>query len=162
MDRISAFSKAMSQMVEVRWAERSFVVASLRDAGFLVKVRGGRGKSNYSSGGRLVPDHDLNDWLWVDFECDGVQGTVFLQCLDRDPNSGNIHVLYNRVGVRYYVNGKDVQLDRLNSCLLLPVDELREDATTSFSLPFSDSSIIDFVNMIREDVSFVREASVGL
>ena len=57
----------------------------------------GHGKPNYSSGGTLSKPYDLTNHMWIDLSYKGNDILISLQSFDIDPNSHNIHVLYDRI-----------------------------------------------------------------
>lgn len=65
------------------------------------KYFGGTGESDYSSGDTLEVDYDLSNHKWIDTIYKGCHILISLQSFDIDKNSGNIHLLYNRIGVIY-------------------------------------------------------------
>lgn len=80
----------------------------IKNAGLRVAKKGGKGDQGYTSGG-VIAAYDLRNWKWVcvkngnkDFDC-----TISLNMLDRDPNSGYIHALYDRIGFVFSANPKD-------------------------------------------------------
>lgn len=70
-------------------------------------ARAGKGWTKYTSD-RRIAEYDLSNWKWVeitddqDFEC-----IVSLNMPDIDPSSGNIHALFDRIGliVSYHKDG---------------------------------------------------------
>ena len=63
---------------------------------------GGSGIGRYTSGRRLAPPYDLRDWMWVCVRRGETEFLLSLQTFDRDPNSGNLHALTDRIGVYAY------------------------------------------------------------
>ena len=63
---------------------------------------GGSGIGRYTSGRRLAPPYDLRDWMWVCVRRGEMEFLLSLQTFDRDPNSGNLHALTDRIGVYAY------------------------------------------------------------
>ena len=62
------------------------------------------GRKTYSSGHSLKKPYDLSNWLWLDAYKDGVHFLISFQPYEIDPNSHNIHVLTDRIGVYAYTN----------------------------------------------------------
>lgn len=59
----------------------------------------GRGKSKYTSGGRIAP-FDLSNWKWVEVKDGGKFSCIIsLNMPEIDPKTQNIHALYDRVGL---------------------------------------------------------------
>jgi len=101
-DELETFRDIRDAYLQKRVAERRAIVQRLREAGYEVStnVRAGRGLSNYTSGGKLNPPHDLSHWMWVDaVRSDGVKVRVLLQSFDRDAQSKNEHVLLDRLSI---------------------------------------------------------------
>ncbi|WP_019229965.1 hypothetical protein [Sedimentibacter sp. B4] len=103
---------------ESREGERLKIVDYLEKCGYKVKKRGlaGKGVKKYISGGQLIKPFDLTNWKWIEITKDGREFLVSLQPPDKDPSSGNHHVLMDRIGV--YSNGHWIITD-----IDLPMDE---------------------------------------
>lgn len=70
--------------------------------GYKVNTRGstGKGVKKYISGGQLNKPFNLSNWKWIEItKDDGREFLVSLQPPDKDPSSGNHHVLMDRIGV---------------------------------------------------------------
>ena len=105
---------------------------------------GGRGAEKYTSGRRLSRPYDLSNHMWIDLSYKGNEILISLQSFDIDPNSHNIHVLYDRIGIMFE---KD--------CIILLPDNKSEvsDAflkmeTTNWELPLSEADMEEMVNYI--------------
>ena len=105
---------------------------------------GGRGDEKYTSGRRLSRPYDLSNHMWIDLSYKGNEILISLQSFDIDPNSHNIHVLYDRIGIMFE---KD--------CIILLPDNKSEvsDAflkmeTTNWELPLSEADMEEMVNYI--------------
>ena len=113
-----------------------------------VKTSGGCGKPNYSSGGTLSRPYDLSNHMYIDLSYKGNEILISLQSFDIDPNSHNIHVLYDRIGIIFW---KDEELDNKAG---EPDNELKvSDAflkmeTTNWELPLSEADMEEMVNYI--------------
>jgi len=109
-----------------------------------VKTSGGSGRSNYSSGRTLSKQYDLTNHMWIDLSYKGNDILISLQSFDIDPNSHNIHVLYDRIGIMF---GKD-------DIILLPDNKSKvSDAflkmeTTNWELPLSEAEMEEMVDYI--------------
>ena len=89
---------------------------SKRDSNFFLKEKdatdtfvrtgGGYGKKHYLSGGNLLRPYDLSNHMWIDLNYKGNDILISLQSFDIDPNSHNVHVLYDRVGILFENGGK--------------------------------------------------------
>lgn len=105
--------------------------SEIKKAGITVKTRGraGKGWPSYKSGGRIAA-YDLSNWKWVelnhadrDFTC-----IVSLNMTETDPNTGNTHCLFDRIGlyVTYPRNGCYYKTD-IYTDIDLPLDKKAED-----------------------------------
>ena len=105
---------------------------------------GGSGIPNYSSGGTLSRPYDLSNHMWIDLSYKGNDILISLQSFDIDPNSHNVHVLYDRVGILFEDGGK----------ILLPDNESEvSDAflkmkTTNWELPLYQAEMEEMVDYI--------------
>lgn len=89
----------------------------------------GRGKRTYGSGDRLIPPYDLSNWRWLEITHIPSQLIIFLslQPFDIDPSSGNLHVLYDRIGIYVHSAEKKTRAEALQKLMItdlsLPMDE---------------------------------------
>ena len=60
------------------------------------------GKTMYSSGHTLQEPFDLSNWIWLDTCKEGVNFLITFQPYEIDPNSHNMHILHDRIGVYAY------------------------------------------------------------
>lgn len=110
--------------------------------------RAGKGRGNYTSGGRMKKVYNLSNWKWVeiaddnDFEC-----IVSLNMPDVDPRSGNTHALFDRVGllVSYF---KD---DRYYETTIY----------TNFNLPLSEEDMEKIAQLVLEQYKIYCEKKEG-
>jgi hypothetical protein len=121
------------------------IVEALYEAGFAVQNRGyaGRGRKDYTSGGRLKPPYDLSNWMWIAAFRDGAYVSITLQVMDQNPAFGSIHALIDRLGVEVYRAGDPLD----------PDDPLREKHTTAFELPLSDEDMAALLDMIESKIA---------
>lgn len=109
-----------------------------------VQTSGGSGKPNYSSGGTLSRPYDLSNHMYIDLSYKGNEILISLQSFDIDPNSNNLHVLYDRIGIMF---GK-------NDIILLPdnkskvSDDFLKMETTNWELPLSEAEMEEMVDYI--------------
>ncbi|KUO63615.1 hypothetical protein APF79_04435 [bacterium BRH_c32] len=103
---------------ESREVERLKIVNHFEKCGFKVKKCGSAGKcvKKYKSGGQLNKPFDLSNWRWIEITKDDREFLVSLQPPDKDPKSGNHHVLMDRIGVCSNNHWKITNID-------LPMDE---------------------------------------
>lgn len=74
----------------------------LKAAGLEVLTRGGKGSINYRG------NYDLRNWKWVTVKsADGFDCAVSLNMLDIDPDTKDIHSLYDRIGLVLSPDPKD-------------------------------------------------------
>ena len=105
---------------------------------------GGIGDKKYTSGSRLSRSYDLTNHMWIDLSYKGNDILISLQTFDIDPNSNNLHVLYDRVGILFEKGSK----------ILLPDNELKVSddflkmETTNWELPLSGADMEEMVNYI--------------
>lgn len=138
MGNLENFIEPRAAYRAARVEQRALIVDALKGAGFSVKNRGRaeRGKIDYTSGGWLNPPYDLSDWLWVQAQRDGITLVVTLQVLDQDPNSINVHVLMDRIGVKIARDG----------------DSSKRVVTTQFELPLATSDLSDLLALILSKI----------
>lgn len=146
--RKAAFSKAKNEYEIQRDSERKKLSRYMSDKGFKVvgenpesgdrrkESRAGKGKS-YSSGGRLVPPYNLVNWKWVELESKSGDETVIISLnpYDIDPGSGNIHVLYDRIGI-YITSNKEALLYYTKTII------------TKYELPLTQEDLDQLYNLI--------------
>ena len=147
-DRRKEFSDTKNKYEKLRDFERGELSIYMSNKGFNVvgehpelganrrKSRAGKGKS-YSSGGRLDPPFNLINWKWVELESDDETVIISLNPYDIDPNSGNIHVLYDRIGI--YKMSKEKALLHSTKTVI-----------TKYELPLSKEDMEQLYNIIKE------------
>ena len=115
----------------------------------------GHGKPNYSSGGTLSRPYDLSNHMWIDLSYKGNDILISLQSFDIDPNSNNLHVLYDRIGIIFEkYEESDNKYEELDNKDGEPDNELKvSDAflkmeTTNWELPLSEAEMEEMVNYI--------------
>lgn len=135
------FNDVKNEYKKMRECERKDLVKSLadflkNDNRFEVKQgSSGKGKCNYSSSKRFDDDtYDLSNWKWVEVTMHGRNNhscVISLNMLERDPNSGNEHALYDRIG--FFVSSSDekygVKVDerQMITNIDLPLNEEKKD-----------------------------------
>lgn len=73
----------------------------IQSRGIAVKTggRSGKGRTNYTSGGR-ISGYNLRNWKWVElYTNNGFECIVSLNMPDIDPKSGYTHILFDRIGI---------------------------------------------------------------
>ena len=132
-------------LLSKRDSEGNLIFLKEKDAtDTFVRTGGGYGNKHYSSGGTLSIPYDLSNHMWIDLSYKGNDILISLQSFDIDPNSHNVHVLYDRVGILFENGGK----------ILLPDNESEvSDAflkmeTTNWKLPLYQAEMEEMVDYI--------------
>ncbi|WP_294522771.1 hypothetical protein [uncultured Pseudoflavonifractor sp.] len=109
---------------------------------------GGSGIGRYTSGRRLAPPYDLRDWMWVCVRRGETEFLLSLQTFDRDPNSGNLHALTDRIGVYAYTGAYSA------------ADAQEQMKITPLELPLSGADLDTLAELLRalSDCAGDREA----
>lgn len=84
------------------------------------------GSKHYSSGGRLMEKYDLSNWKWVCIKRNNVHFLISLQTFDRDPRTGDLHILMDRIGIYAYAGNYssiDAQTKMMQTNIELPLDD---------------------------------------
>ncbi len=113
---------------EARTEERNKISRFFRTQGdFEIEKPAARaGVKKYNSGGKLIEEYDLSNWKWVCVKRNDVHFFVSLQTFDRDPCTGNLHILMDRIGVYAYVgnySSVDAQIKMMMTNIELPLDD---------------------------------------
>lgn len=130
--------------------EGNFLFTKSKDKPYTTRNQylGGRGDEKYTSGRRLSRPYDLSNHMWIDLSYKRNDILISLQSFDIDPNSNNLHVLYDRIGIIF---GKYEESDNKDG---EPDNELKfSDAflkmeTTNWELPLSEADMEEMVNYI--------------
>ena len=88
------------------------------------------GVRHYKSDGRLMEEYDLSNWKWVCVERNNVNFLISLQTFDRDPRTGNLHILMDRIGIYAYVGNYssiDAETKMMMTNIELPLDYKKLD-----------------------------------
>lgn len=102
------------------------------------------GVKNYSSGGRLMEEYDLSNWKWVCVKRNHVHFLISLQTFDRDPRTGNLHILMDRIGIYAYVGSYssiDAQTKMMATNIDLPLDNNKLNELRQILLDLSECDI---------------------
>lgn len=97
-----------------------------------------RGRTIYKSGGRLRQSYDLSVWKWFCISRNEVQFFISLQAFERDRNSGNLHILMDRLGIYAYVGEYS------------PVDAQTKMLVTDIELPLDDEKLRNLRGILRK------------
>lgn len=153
MDDLS-FKTVKEQYVKVRENERRKIIDYLRDlrdengnqlfstAGGEYRYRGGSGIRSY--GGRRFKNFDLSNWKYVEAEYRGRYVLISLQSFEIEPTSGNLHVLYDRIGLLFE---KPIKLKDLYNHPRVS-DAFLKMKVTDWDLPLSDSDLKELTDYI--------------
>lgn len=122
------FSEIKKMYNEARGEQRNIISKFLRDQNDFEteNIAARAGVKNYKSGGRMIVKHDLTNWKWLCVKRNGVNFVISLQTFDRDPHTGNLHVLMDRIGIYAYVGNYspfDAQTKMIITNIELPLDE---------------------------------------
>ena len=113
-----------------------------------VKTSGGSGRPNYSSGGTLSRPYDLSNHMWIDLSYKGNDILISLQSFDIDPNSNNLHVLYDRIGIIFGKDEESNNKDGKPDNELKVSDDFLKMETTNWELPLSEAEMEEMVDYI--------------
>ena len=112
-----------------------------------VKTSGGCGKPNYSSGGTLSRPYDLSNHMYIDLSYKGNEILISLQSFDIDPNSKELHVLYDRIGILFEPS-KKIPISKDCYTITKVSDAFLKMETTNWELPLSEADMEEMVNYI--------------
>lgn len=127
---MSEFDRIKNEYVMARNNERKKIISFLKENDFEVLSEfGGKGKTRYTSGNRLNVPYDLSNWKWIEAKKGGCFYFISLQAFDKDPSSGNLHVLMDRIGVYKYekYNSNEVLEKMKTTDIDLPMDKEKFD-----------------------------------
>ena len=113
-----------------------------------VQTSGGSGKPNYSSGGTLSKPYDLSNHMYIDLSYKGNDVLISLQSFDIDPNSHNLHVLYDRIGIIFEKDEESDDKDGKPDNELKVSDDFLKMETTNWELPLSEADMEEMVDYI--------------
>ncbi len=129
----------------MREIQRRVIISYLRSKGLDVNARGGRGRSDYTAGGRLGKPFDLSIWKWL--VVFGARGwvSISLQPIDLslDFKTGrrplNFHAFIDRLGYRRYRRGD-------------PEERAFEWIYTDIDLPMDMKKLRSLEKMVRAEL----------
>lgn len=153
------FIEAKQAYMEKRKEERDRISLALKNAGFENR-KAAAGSERYGAALDGEP-YDLRNWQYIEGVFDDIRVHISLQTFDRDSKTGNIHVLYDRIGLYYYRN----ELSDPCRVVIRGVDKttVANDYVlmmkpTRFELPLTDEAIGELVDMIKEDIKTIKSA----
>ena len=112
-----------------------------------VKTSRGSGWPNYSSGRTLSRPYDLSNHMWIDLSYKGNDILISLQSFDIDPNSKELHVLYDRIGI-LFEQSKKIPIFKDCYTITKVSDAFLKMETTNWELPLSEAEMEEMVNYI--------------
>ena len=112
-----------------------------------VQTSGGSGKPNYSSGGTLSRPYDLSNHMYIDLSYKGNEILISLQSFDIDPNSKELHVLYDRIGI-LFEQSKKIPIFKDCYTITKVSDAFLKMETTNWELPLSEADMEEMVDYI--------------
>lgn len=138
------FIEIKQAYVNERQKQRKLIVKHLQKNGYSVVEGGsaGKGRKDYTSGGNLKIPYDLSNWKYIEAEKNGNQFFVSLQSFDHDPNSGNQHVLMDRIGIYHYLGHRKKDYDAF--------DAFSKMQTTEIELPLSDEDLNNLLDLLEQ------------
>ena len=109
---------------------------------------GGGGNKKYTSGSRLSRPYDLSNHMWIDLNYKGNDILISLQSFDINPNSHNLHVLYDRIGIIFEKDEESDDKDGKPDNELKVSDDFLKMETTNWELPLSEADMEEMVDYI--------------
>lgn len=108
---------------------------------------GGRGSSKYTSSSRLSIPYDLSNHMWIELNYKGNDILISLQSFDIDPNSKELHVLYDRIGILFE---KSKKIPIFKDCYTITKvsEAFLKMETTNWELPLSEAEMEEMVDYI--------------
>lgn len=82
--------------------------------------------------------------MWIDLSYKGNDILISLQSFDINPNSKELHVLYDRIGIMFEKDGKILLPDNKSEVS----DAFLKMETTNWELPLSEADMEEMVNYI--------------
>lgn len=114
------------------------------------RYSGGKGSSVYGKT-RFKNSYDLSNWKYVVTQYNGTKILISLQSFDIDPNSGNVHVLTDRIGLYFYENVSEEKIKiQIGDRTEKVTDPFLKMQSTEFELPLSEQDLAGLVELIKE------------
>ena len=154
MDELG-FKSIKEQYAKLREDERRKIIDYLRAlkdtngnplfttaGGDVYRYRGGNGIKSY--GGCRFKKFDLSNWKYIEGTYRDHYFMISLQSFEIEPTSGNIHVLYDRIGLLFEKTAKLHDLyDHPRVC-----DAFLKMEVTDWDLPLSESDLKELTDYI--------------
>ena len=115
--------------------------------------RGGMGRTDYGKK-HLEDKYDLSNWKYIETCYKGEYVFISLQSFDIDPETHNVHVLYDRLGLLIGYP----HVDEMLICGTKVSSVLAQMQITKWQLPLSDTEVDELIQYIMELVEKFREA----
>ncbi len=160
---MSEFEKIREKYEKLREEERVKLRDKLefKDSELKTIKRGGKGLPDYGQT-RLMKKYDLQNWKWVEVVDDKhFQALISLNMPDVDPGSGNMHALYDRIGIRFtwFIKAK-VGIRADSEKKLLETSWI----DTGIELPLTDENIEEIESLITRGYDilyFISDENIG-
>jgi len=145
---IKEFREVKARYAELRAMEKDRITRALVEHGYTIMnmsftkplsnqldKKAGRGLTKYTGGGKYK-DHpyDLSNWMWINFEYKKFQLCISLNAFDIDPNTGNGHVMFDRLSVWGAKKGHEEGIE----------------VVTDYDLPLSDEELEEFMDGLKD------------
>lgn len=138
MENTKTFIDIKNEYINARIEQRCSLNAALIENGYNVKSgrNAGMGIINYQSGkNHLNPPHNLKHHQWIETSKNHVNILISLNPFDMDPHSGNLHHLYDRIGVQAYLHDnteQDIRTSMIITRWSLPLSKLEQEELLHF------------------------------
>lgn len=96
-----------------------------------------QGRRDYSSKRRLDKKYDLSNWKWICVKRNDVHFLISLQSFDRDPDTENLHVLMDRIGIYAYTGDYS------------PIDAQTKMMITNVELPINSNKLDELAKILK-------------
>ena len=129
--------------------EGNFLFTKSKDKPYTTRNQysGGGGNKKYTSGSSLSRPYDLSNHMWIDLSYKGNDILISLQSFDIDPNSKELHVLYDRIGI-LFEQSKKIPIFKDCYTITKVSDAFLKMETTNWELPLSEADMEEMVNYI--------------
>lgn len=119
------FREARKNYNEARTKERKLIKTFLKENGYKVTTRGGKGFEQYK--GRMATEFDLSNWKWINAKKGDFSYRIYLQAFDKNEKNGNHYVLMDRLAVYKYkkYNGNKAFRGMVITEIDLPMDDAK-------------------------------------
>lgn len=131
---------------EARRVERNDISRYLKESKCfeIERTPARQGTNGYTSGGRLYNKYDLSNWKWICVKRNNVHFFISLQSFERDPKTGNLHVLMDRIGIYAYTGDYspiDAQTKMMVTEIELPMNKEKLEKLKEILIDLSECEI---------------------